>query len=483
MKEPFLLNKLLRIHQGNIISFHTPGHKNGKIFDKVFLKEFKNQLPYIDTTEIIGTDNLHNPKGIIKKAQEEAKEVFKSEETYFLINGSTCGIYSMIMGTTSPGDKIIIDRNCHQSVINAIILGELTPEYLYPEMDIENAIALGISPAMVEKKVMENPDAKAVVITYPTYHGIASDLKKIAEIVHRYDKVLLVDEAHGAHLGLSEELPMAALECGADVVVQSTHKTLPTLTQASMLHLQGGRIDREKIRFMLRLHQSSSPSYILMASLDLAVNIYKNHGKRLMEELLHNIKIFKSKIKEIEEISLMKDNIVGKYGIKAIDITKLWISIKNNKINGYELENILRKKYHIQMELSNIYGILALTTIGNDKEDFEGLLMALADITEKKEEKANKNMPCFLYPMAKRVYTPREALYRKKQKMRLEESIGYISGEYLTPYPPGVPILIPGEIIDENMIRYVREMIFRGIEIIGLKDQNCEFIEVIDIKG
>lgn len=479
MKEAPLLNRLLELQQEKLISFHMPGHKNGKIFNKFDYKNFKNYLTNIDTTEIIGTDNLHKAKEVIKQAQERASEVFRSEETFFLVNGSTSGIYSMIMAATSPGDKIIVGRNCHQSIINITILGDLVPVYLYPEMDIQQGIALGISPKEIEEKLIEHPDAKAVVIPYPTYHGLASDLEAIAEVVHRYGRVLLVDEAHGAHLGLSDELPKTALACGADAVVQSIHKTLPAFTQSSMLHVQGNRIDREKLKFMLRLHQSSSPSYILMASLDLATSIYENHGRQLMQELLDNIERFKEKIKGVKGVTVLGKERVGKDYIKAMDGTRLWISMNENKISGYELENKLRNNYGIQMELSNIYGVLGMTSIGNDRQDFEKLYEALVSISKEQGEEEIEGMPYYAYSIPKRAFTPREALYREKEKVWLEDSIGRVSGEYFIPYPPGIPILIPGEVIEEEMITYVKAMVEKGMEITGLKDHECKEIEVL----
>ncbi|SET23769.1 arginine decarboxylase [Natronincola peptidivorans] len=480
MKETPLLDRLLQLQNEKLISFHMPGHKNGKIFNKYNYKNFKDCLTNIDTTEILGTDNLHKAKEVIKKAQERASEAFKSEETYFLVNGSTSGIYSMVMAATSPGDKIIVGRNCHQSVINITILGDLAPVYLYPEMDLQQGIALGISPEEVERSLKEHPDAKAVVITYPTYHGLASDLKRIAEIVHQHGKMLLVDEAHGAHLGLSDKLPMTALECGADAVVQSIHKTLPAFTQSSMLHVQGNRIDREKLKFMLRLHQTTSPSYILMASLDLATTIYRDHGKLLMEELLHNIEAFKEKMKNIPKVTVLGSERIGSHFIKSMDTTRLWMSMYQNKINGYQLENRLRKEFGIQMELSNLYGVLGMTSIGNDKEDFEKLYEAMAALSKEKGSDEIGGMPFFSYAIPKRAFTPKEALYKKKKKVKLKESIGHISGEYLIPYPPGIPILIPGEVIEEEMVTYVKTMVVRGMEVTGLKDQSCERIEIIE---
>ncbi|AKL93588.1 arginine decarboxylase SpeA [Clostridium aceticum] len=479
MKQTPLLDKLLRLQEENLTSFHVPGHKNGKIFNKINYKNFKEVLPNIDTTEIIGTDYLHNPKEVIKKAQDRAREVFKSEATFFLVNGSTSGIYSMIMAATSPGDKIIVARNCHQSVINATILGDLTPIYLYPEVDVYRGMALGVLPGEVKKRLLEHPDAKAVVITYPTYDGFASDLKEIAKIVHQHEKVLLVDEAHGAHLGLSEKLPMTALECGADAVVQSTHKTLPAFTQSSMLHIQGNRVDVEKLKFMLKLHQSSSPSYLLMASLDLAVTIYEDRGRQLMQELLEHIENFKNKVKKMGQVTFLEDVVMGKDSIKAIDSTKLWISMQQNKINGHYLEKELRNQYNIQMELSNRYGILGITSIANDEEDFQKLYDALKGISKQEGEETLQKFPFFSYVLPKQIFTPKEALYKEKKQVPLEKSKGYVSGEYLIPYPPGIPILVPGEVIEEEVILHARSMVKNGMKVLGLKDHQWKTIEVL----
>ncbi|MCC5911105.1 MAG: aminotransferase class V-fold PLP-dependent enzyme [Clostridiaceae bacterium] len=480
MKETPFLHQLLKLKEENITSFHVPGHKNGKIFESLLYKNFKENLVHIDTTEIMGTDNLHQPMEVIKQAQERAKETFKSKETFFLVNGSTAGVYSMIMAVTNPGDKIIIGRNCHKSVFNATILGNLTPVYLNPSMDVERGLALGISPKEVEKTLMQHPDVRAVILTYPTYHGFTSDLKKIAEIVHSHGKILLVDEAHGAHLDLSEDLPMPALACGADAVVQSTHKTLPAFTQSSMLHVQGDRINLDKLRFMLQLHQSSSPSYILMASLDLAVTIYNEKGKELMKQLLENIRDFKQQLSKQKGIEVLDRNLVGKNYIKDMDPTKLWISMAAIGISGYELEKRLRTEFQIQVELSNLYGTLAITSIANKKQDFNKLYDALSSIAEEGKEEKIEELPSFAYTVPKQVYTPREALYKNKRSVTLEEGIGHISGEYLIPYPPGIPIVLPGERITEEMITYVQAMVKKGMEVVGLKDINCRTIEIID---
>ncbi|QUH25113.1 aminotransferase class I/II-fold pyridoxal phosphate-dependent enzyme [Serpentinicella alkaliphila] len=472
-----IIEYLIKLEESNVASFHVPGHKNGKIF-KNFNHLF-HKLSSIDTTEIPGNDNLHYPTGIIKDSLEIAKEVFKSNETFYLINGSTSGIYSMIMAVTSPGDKIIINRNCHQSVIHACVLGELSPIYVYPNIDLKTGIPLEICPEEIEKQILSNMDAKAILITYPTYEGVASDLKKIAEITHKYDKILLVDEAHGAHLGLSDDLPMTALECGADVVVQSTHKTLSALTQGAMLHVQGNKIDIDKLKFMLRMHQSSSPSYILMASLEFAVMMYKNYGPALMNRLLLNIKDFQKSMLDISSIGLYTVNLKGQHNIFSHDSTKLFLYSKDNEFSGIWLETHLRDKYNIQMELSNLNGALAIASIANDKNDFDKLLNALYNLDKQKSGKVRVSSYLNSYPTVYQKLKPREAIYSQKRRIEVKRSIGHISGEFITPYPPGIPLIIPGEVITEEVVQYLFHGLKTGINIVGLKDKMFEYIEVI----
>lgn len=473
-----IIDYLIKLDESKVTSFHVPGHKNGKIYPMYKYGEFFSKLGHIDTTEIIGTDNLHNPTGIIKDSQEIAKEVFGSKETFFLINGSTSGVYSMIMATTSPGDKIIVNRNCHQSVIHGCILAELRPVYVYPEIDYARGIPLGVSPEEVEKLIRQNMDAKAVLITYPTYEGVASDLKKIADIVHKYDKILLVDEAHGSHLGLSEILPKTALQCGADIVVQSTHKTLPALTQSSMLHVQGNRIDMDKLKFMLRVHQSSSPSYILMGSLEFAVMLYKQYGQALMGDLLSSIEQFKRELGHIKSIELLTYNSKIHSNNYTIDPTKLYISSRN-RFSGVWLETYLREKFNIQMELSNLNGVLGVTTIANDQDDFDNLLRALYSLDNLDVDSSNKLDRVSIYPPVEQRCTPREGLYRQKKSVELKNSVGLVSGEFVIPYPPGIPLVVPGEVISKEIIQYILMAISQGISIVGLKDKTLKFIEVI----
>ena len=299
-----ILNQLGEIVNNNLVSFHVPGHKLGKIYDRLGYSNILESLYKMDTTEILGTDNLHSPEGIIKESQERAARVFNSKNTYYLVNGSTCGIQAAIMSVCNPKDKIIVNRDCHQSVINTLILGDIEPAYIYPQIDNKTNILMGIKIEDAIDTIDKNLDAKAILLTYPTYYGKVYDLKTICNYAHSKGMMVIVDEAHGAHLGLSDKLPMTALEQGVDIVVQSTHKTLPSFTQSSMIHIQGERVNQEILTSILRMIESSSPSYMLMSSLELAVDIYETKGKDLMDELLDNIDIFKKNMEKYKNINI-----------------------------------------------------------------------------------------------------------------------------------------------------------------------------------
>lgn len=465
-----IIEELNNIVDNKLISFHVPGHKLGKIYDKLNYTNTLNKIYSMDTTEIPGTDNLHSPEGIIKESQERASEVFKSDETYYLINGSTCGIQAAIMALCPPKSKIIANRDCHQSVINACILGDVDPVYINSEVDKNTNILKGINIDDAIKVIDSNLDAKAIILTYPTYYGMTYDLKRVCDYAHSKDIAVIVDEAHGAHLGLSEELPKTALEQGADIVIQSTHKTLSSFTQSSMIHIQGDRVNKEQLVSILKIIESSSPSYMLMASLEIAVDIYNKYGTKLMDELLNNIDKLKNSFKENNGIEFYDTD----------DKTKIFISTINMGLIGYELETILREEYNIQVELSNYYGSLLICTIGNDNDDFKSLETALNEISEK--YRTNRNIEKIEYPnnIPVKKLTPREAFYKEKKSVKIYESIGKICGEYIIPYPPGISLTSPGEIITKEIIDYILFCKEKGMNVSGLKDYSLGQIQIIE---
>lgn len=467
----YILHKLEELKNENLISFHVPGHKMGKVFNKLGYKNILEKLYTLDTTEIDGTDNLHNAKEIIKDSQDRAARVFNSDKTIYLVNGTTCGIEAAIMSVCSPKSKIIVNRDCHQSVINACILGDIEPIYLSSRVCEKTNIIMGVDVEDTKLVIDRNLDAKAIVLTYPTYYGRTFDLKSICDYAHSKNMIVIVDEAHGAHLQLSDELPKSAIEQGADIIVQSTHKTLPAFTQSSMMHIKGNKIDDNKIKAMLRFLESSSPSYMLLTSLELAVDIYDKHGKELMSNLIKNIDNFKSKFKNNKNIII--DN--------NMDKTKIFISLKNLGITGYDLDSILREKYKIQVELSNYYGVLLICTIGNDEGDFIRLEKSLEDLLLNISR--GKILEDTNYPktIPKKILNPRDAFYSDKKTIKLEDSIGKISGEYIIPYPPGISLISPGEMITQEIITYIQQGVKNGMIVNGIKDINLEYIDVIDI--
>ena len=467
----YILTKLQELRDENLVSFHVPGHKIGSIYEKLGYKQILEEIYTLDTTEIDGTDNLHNAKEVIKNSQDKTAKIFNADKTIYLVNGTTCGIEAAIMATCNPKSKIIMNRDCHQSVINACILGDLEPIYIQTQICRKTNIIQGVNVEDVIKTIDSNLDAKAIILTYPTYYGTTYDLKSICEYAHSKDMVVIIDEAHGAHLELSNRLPKSAIIQGADIIVQSTHKTLPAFTQASMLHIKGNRVDEKKILSMLRFLESSSPSYLLLNSLELAVDIYEKHGHELMENLLNTIEEFKLKFEDRENILIYNE----------MDKTKIFISLKDLGITGYNLDEILRRDYKIQVELSNYYGVLLICTIGNDKEDFYRLEKALEDLLLKIKEKNVLEDTKYPESIPTKVLNPREAFYSSKKTIKIEDSIGKISGEYIIPYPPGISLISPGEIITQEIIAYIQQGVKNGMIVSGLKDINLEYIDIIDI--
>ncbi|WZL73198.1 aminotransferase class I/II-fold pyridoxal phosphate-dependent enzyme [Clostridiaceae bacterium 35-E11] len=484
MDDSIILNQLVQHAKQEKISFHVPGHKNGEIYKKYknqyFSKDTLTKLLTLDVTEIPGTDNLYAPKEMIAEAQKRAARFYKADHSFFLVNGTSAGNISALMTVANPNDKVIVPRDCHKSVMHGLIIGGFIPVYIQPEVSKEMNIPMGIKPETVEQAILENPDAKAVVLTYPNYYGICSDIEAIAKIVHKYEKVLVVDEAHGAHFNLSDRLPISAIEAGADIVSQSTHKTLPAFTQSSMLHVKSKSIDVDRLRQMLMMHQSSSPSYLLMASLDAARTVVEHDGSKWMNQLLKNIDDFYDAISQTEGIGFIYEDIIGKYGVKNLDRTRLVINMASLGISGTALDQILSEKYHIQMEMSDMNHVVAVTTIGNSQKDFNRLLNALQDI-RKKERGTDKKITALpiAYAVPKVNIIPRDAAFSKKTEVNFLCSENKISGEYIIPYPPGIPLLCPGEEITAELIEYVNKLKVSGVNIIGMKDNELKRIKVI----
>lgn len=468
-----MIDGLMKYVNENVTPFHMPGHKNNKR-DFEELEIIRENLYRIDNTEVPGLDNLHMPEEMILSGQKLAARAYGAGESFFLVNGSTSGIYSMILGSTKPGDKIIVQRNCHRSVYMSCFMGDLNPVYVNPEIIQEFNIASALDIEDIKRTMDSNPDAKAIVVTYPTYHGICSDLEEIVTEAHKRGLLVLVDEAHGAHLPFNRRLPKSAMECGADASITSLHKSTPALTQSSLLNVAEG-INTESMKFMLRLFQSTSPSYVLMASIDASRHIMEDRGEGLLDELLDNVNNFRNRVNSIGTYKILDKSHVGKASIKDVDLTKIVI---NSPYGGKNLDNVLRNNYGIQVEMSDVNNITLITSVGDTSYDFEKLYISLYDISKRLDLMEDKGSDTRI-PEYKIAMNMREAYYREKERIRLEDSKGYISAEMVAPYPPGIPILLPGEVITSDIIEYIKQSRDNGIALNGISDSTAEYIEVV----
>ena len=425
-------------------------------------------------------DSLHHPKGAIKEAQILAADAYGADATFFSVHGTSGAIQAMVMSVVSDGDKIIIPRNVHKSITTGIILAGAIPVYMTPEFDKNLGVAHGVTKATVEEALKNNPDAKAVLIINPTYYGVATEIKAIANLVHSYNIPLIVDEAHGPHLAFSEKLPISALEAGADICAQSTHKIIGAMTQVSLLHVKSKLVDTNKVKQMLSLLQTTSPSYILMASLDTSRRQIALHGKELLKNTIELYTYAREEINKIPGFYSFGNEILGKPGVFALDPTKLTISCRELGITGDELEQILSTKYHIQMELSDFYNVLAVGSFGDTKENIDLLISALKKISEEFYGKKTPLQDFLDIPdIPESKLTPRQAFYGLKTPIKLEDSTGKVSGEFLMAYPPGIPILCPGEVITKEIIDYVNQLKTNGLHVQGTEDPEVEYIKIV----
>lgn len=478
-----LYEKLIEYRESGKYPFHMPGHKRQ---DKLLADAYE-----IDITEINGFDNLHHPEGIIKESMDNASEFFGTDKTWFLVNGSSCGLLAAIHGVTEIGESIIIGRNCHKSVYNAIELRNLKADYIYPQIINEYGINGGYKPEAIEnllKKAMDSGEKiKAVVVTSPTYEGIVSDIERIAEIVHRYGSILIVDEAHGAHLGIHEGLPKPAYKLGADIVIESAHKTLPAMTQTAFLHLCGRRVQEEKIQECLAIYQTSSPSYVLMASLDKCIRELQIKGKEKLESLLITLDKFYKKVNKLENIMVLGKECIGSNNVFDFDICKLVIFLKTNKTTGKFLEEELREKYGFEMEMTSSRYVLGMTTMYDDAEQILKLADALTemdcnlnDFYQARVSENNKYIDdekmLEIVDGADVEMSIYEAKRRETKEILFLDSEGKISAEYIYVYPPEIPLIVPGEIISKKLIAQINYYKRINLNVKGIENGKVKII-------
>lgn len=470
-----LYEKLISYANKDYYPMHMPGHKRN-----VDMMHMPN--PYmLDITEIEGFDNLHQAEGVLEELSLRISRLYGSKRAYPLVNGSTAGILAAISAATCRGDKVLVARNAHKSVYNAIMLMGLEPVYYYPHLIDDSSIFGGILTTEIEALLINNPGIKAVIITSPTYEGIVSDIKKISDIVHRYNALLIVDEAHGAHFGFIKQLPESAVTLGADLVIQSLHKTLPSFTQTAILHSNRNDIISRLARY-LACYESSSPSYILLAGIDRCISILEDRGKELFEAYYGRLKHFYDSISGLEKIRVLDWNIIGRSGVFDWDPSKLTVCVKNTDINGRRLQDILRKDYHIEMEMAALDYALGIAGICDTDEGFRRMSTALLEIDKNcrpilpGESKADNILKAAVKP--ERILLPCELEGYETEIVNMDESVGRIAAGCISLFPPGCPLIVAGERIDRELIDYIKQVKQTGISINGLTGENKDGIEV-----
>ena len=485
-----LFEELKTYGESDFYPFHMPGHKRNP--DSGFLPEMYK----IDITEIDGFDNLHHAEGIIKNAQEKAASLYHSKETFYLINGSTVGILTSIAALSDRGKKLMMARNCHKAVYHGAFLNQLETEYIYPKMIEEFGISDGITAQQVEDKIQEIilregiSDEQAgkliagIVVTSPTYDGILSDVNSIVKIAHNYGIPVIVDQAHGAHFGFHSAFPENAVSDGADLVIHSTHKTLPAPTQTALLHYNSLLVSLETVKKYLRIYQSSSPSYVLMAGIDSCMDFVKREGQERLEQLLISRKELSERSKELKKIKIYPSML--ERGINGHDISKIFfqgteepgrllISVRGSEFTGQQLYDVLRETYHLQMEMCASDYVIAILSMMDRKEGFDRLWKALSETdklltnTEKntKEEKTQFPEYCHFQPDA--VLKISDAYMAEEESVPLREAKGRIVSEFVNLYPPGIPLLVPGEKIDDKMIPMIEAYLHNGYAVQGIE--------------
>lgn len=474
----YVKDALVSYSNSDVYPFHMPGHKRQKL-------DFPN--PYaVDITEIDGFDNLHHAQGILKEAEERAAALYGSKRCYYLVNGSTCGLLAAICAAAQRGDKVLVARNSHKAVYHALALQGLSAEYLYPAIT-ENDLQGGIMPVQVEEALTVHPDIRAVIVTSPTYEGILSDISGIAEVCHTHGIPLIVDEAHGAHLGFGGEFPENAVRLGADAVIMSLHKTLPSFTQTALLHICSDRIAPMQVERYLDIFETSSPSYVFMAGMDACVRMLTEQGQQLFADYRKLLDTFYKETADLTNLHVMRMEDLSPEEAFGWDDSKLVIFAES----GEKLHQLLLHRYHLQMEMVSAHYVLGMTSIMDQKEGFERLSAALHRIDEEwtdetvegftTEEKNIKaaGFTARIYcknPCAMQIYRAMELPYKE---VSFSDADGKTAAEYVFLYPPGIPLIVPGETITREFLENIRECQRHGLCVEGQQDLCAERIKIV----
>ncbi|GAB2692789.1 aminotransferase class I/II-fold pyridoxal phosphate-dependent enzyme [Paenibacillus thermoaerophilus] len=475
-----LFSALERHAANQPLQFHIPGHKKGAGMDEEFRRFVGDNVLSIDLINIAPLDDLHQPTGVIEEAQRLAADAFGADYTFFSVQGTSTAIMTMILSVCSQGDKIIVPRNVHKSVLSAIIFAGAKPVFLSPVRDTRLGIDHGITLSSVRKALERHPDAKGVLVINPTYFGICANLKEIVDLVHSYDIPVLVDEAHGVLMHFHDTLPMSAMQAGADMAATSVHKLGGSMTQSSVLNVQGTRVNAKRIQTIISMLTTTSTSYPLLASLDCSRRHLALHGREIAEKAIQLAQNARRRINGIPGLYCFGEELLGTEATYAYDPMKLTIHVRHLGITGYEAENWLRDHYNIEIELSDMYNILCLVTPGDDESTVSRLVEALAEMSRVfHNTREARELVIKTPPIPQLVMTPRDAFYGDTEVIPFEESADRIIAEFIYVYPPGIPILLPGEVISQENIDFIMEHVQVGLPVKGPEDRSVKNIKVI----
>lgn len=476
-KDAPIYEALKNYRQKRIVPFDVPGHKQGR--GNLQLTEFLGkQCLSVDVNSMRPLDNLCHPVSVIKQAQQLAAEAFNAKNAFFMVNGTTGAVQAMIMSACKTGEKIIMPRNVHRSAINALVISGAIPAYVNPGVDKRLGIPLGMTIQDIETAISENPDAKAILINNPTYYGICSDIERITTLAHKNNMLVLVDEAHGTHFSFGDNLPKSAMSVKADMAAVSMHKTGGSLTQSSIL-LLGENVSEGYTRQVINLTQTTSASYLLLSSLDISRRNLALDGKEIFGKVLTLAQYAREEINRIGGFDAFSTELINGTNIYDFDSTKLSIYTRATGLAGIEVYDILRDKYDIQIEFGDLGNILAIISVGDRALEIERLVSALSEI-KRLYSKDESGMFDHEYITPEVVIKPKAAFYSDKKTVKIEESKGAVSGEFVMAYPPGIPILAPGERITSEILDYIRYSKEKGCYLTGTEDMNVDKINIVE---
>ncbi|WP_341444159.1 aminotransferase class I/II-fold pyridoxal phosphate-dependent enzyme [Sporobacter termitidis] len=475
-----LFDAVKKYAEDKVIPFHVPGHKQGNGL-REYGAYFGQSVLKTDVNGMEGLDFYNNPSGVILESEQLLAEAYGAAHAFFLVNGTTAGVQAMVLSACKPGDELILPRNAHKSAVGGMILSGAVPVYVQPEYSEELGIAMSVTPGAVERAIRAHSGAAALLLLNPTYYGAAADIETLVQLAHSAGVAALADEAHGAHLPFHPGLPLSAMAAGADMSAVSLHKTAGALTQCSALLLSGG-CDPARAGQALSLLSTASASYILMCSIDLARKQLALRGEEMLDETLRLVRLARRELAAVDGLRVFGRELIGTPGCFDFDETKLGVSVRDLGYTGYEVEEKLRKEYNIQIELSDMYNILAVVTLGDSAENLRRLVDALKDIA--RHPAARKSICNTIIPEIPDVAeAPREAFFGKKKAVRLEDAAGEIAGEMLMAYPPGIPVIGIGERITGETVAYIRLLKTEKCQLQGTADPAVDYIEVLAKSG